>query len=75
MASNLTAAGRSEVLRITLSDEAWRYFETLRDVVRRDNPKADVSPGDRGTRLVLRAWIEMEIRTAVVSLDTKGGKL
>lgn len=58
-------SGRSEVIRLSLTQEEWSYFEDYRDVLRRESPEAEVLPGDTGTRQVLRAWVEGMIQETV----------
>lgn len=55
-------SGRSEAVRIRLSDDAWGYFQELQAQVRREHPEAQVEDGDVGTRKVLATWIEGRIR-------------
>jgi hypothetical protein len=55
---------RSQVLRLTLSDDAWRFFEAIRDRVQRDDQAIELPPGDRGTRMVLQAWLEEAMEEA-----------
>jgi len=59
------ASGRSEVVRIRLSDDAWRYFQQLQAQVRAEYPEAEVEEGDIGTRQVLATWVEGVIREEI----------
>lgn len=55
-----------------MSDAEWRFFERLRDRIRRDSDIARDVPADvQGTRMALRAWLEDAIRGAT-ALDGSG---
>lgn len=60
-----SGSGRSEAIRIRLSDDAWRYFQQLQGAVRAARPDAEVLEGDIGTRQVLATWVEEQIREEI----------
>lgn len=60
----LPVSGRSESIRVHLSEHAWGYFQDLRSKAQELDPDA-VQDGDTGTRQVLAVWVEGMIREAL----------
>lgn len=60
----LLESERSEVIRIRLSKHAWAHFQRWQADAKREDPDC-VLDGDTGTRQVLSAWVEEQIRETI----------